>query len=58
MNVAFSRARNMLILVGDLNALCQARGNEAGRDVLRRFQDHVLDRGRVLHVWEKESANG
>jgi len=55
MNVAFSRARKMLIMVGDIDALCRARGDEAGREVLTRFHEYVKDQGRVLHVWEKRS---
>lgn len=56
MNVAFSRARKMLIMVGDVEALSRARGDEGGRMVLERFYDYVKDRGRVLHVWENRKA--
>lgn len=56
LNVAFSRARKMLILVGDIQALTDRRfGTEKGTDVLDRFRKYILDRGRVLHVWEDES---
>ena len=54
LNVAFSRARKMLILIGDVKALTDARyGTAAGAEILKRFKDHVTDRGRVLHVWEQ-----
>lgn len=56
MNVAFSRARKMLIMVGDIDALCEADGSEDGREVLRQFRDYVSDRGRVLHVWERRAG--
>lgn len=53
LNVAFSRARRMLILVGDIKSLTDPRyGTKEGAEVLRRFFEHVTDRGRVLHVWE------
>lgn len=56
LNVAFSRARKMLILVGDIEALTDQKiGTKQGTDVLERFRDYIMDRGRVLHVWEKES---
>ena len=55
LNVAFSRARKMLILVGDVEALTDPNlGTEKGSVVLSRFRDHVADRGRVLHVWEEK----
>lgn len=54
LNVAFSRARKMLILIGDVNALTNpAYGTAAGAEILTRFNAHVLDRGRVLRVWEQ-----
>ncbi len=58
LNVAFSRARKMLILVGDIDALTSIayRGGEEGRDVLDSFSRYVKDRGRVLHVWERRAA--
>jgi hypothetical protein len=54
LNVAFSRARCMLILVGDIEALSDSRfrGGEEGAEVLARFRRHVADRGKVLHLWE------
>ncbi len=55
LNVAFSRARRMLILVGDIEALTDRRyGTHEGAEVLGRFLTHVSDRGRVLHLWEDE----
>lgn len=54
LNVAFSRAKKMLILVGDIQALSDPRfgGGRAGARVLSRFFDYVSDRGKVLRVWE------
>lgn len=55
LNVAFSRAKCMLILVGDVDALMDARFstvNHGGHEVIRRFSDYVQDRGKVLRVWE------
>lgn len=54
MNVAFSRARKMLILIGDIEALCRFGGNKDGQDALKKFYDYVQKKGRVLHVWESE----
>ena len=54
LNVAFSRARKMLILIGDIRVLTDRRyGTVAGVEVLERFDRHVRDRGKVLHVWEE-----
>jgi len=55
LNVAFSRARKMLILVGDIDALTDShyRGGAPGGRVLSMFQDYVKDRGKVLHLWER-----
>jgi hypothetical protein len=53
MNVAFSRARKMLILVGDIEALCNNKGDESGKAILKKFHQYVKNRGRILHVWEK-----
>ena len=55
MNVAFSRARRMLILVGDINALESARGSELGRAAFARFHKHVDKRGRQILVWERRA---
>ena len=54
MNVAFSRARRQLILIGDIEALCKFDGNAEGRDVLKQFYSYVQEKGRVLHIWESE----
>ena len=54
MNVAFSRARRQLILIGDIDALCRFDGNSEGRDVLKQFYTYVQEKGRVLHIWEAE----
>lgn len=55
MNVAFSRARRMLILVGDIAALESAKGNEQGRAAFARFREHVDRRGRQILVWERRA---
>ncbi len=55
MNVAFSRARRMLILVGDIEALETAKGNERGRAAFARFREHVDKRGRQILVWERKA---
>jgi DNA polymerase III delta prime subunit len=54
LNVAFSRARKMLILVGNMKALTDPKfgGTEEGRRVLGQFASYIQDRGKVLHVWE------
>ena len=56
LNVAFSRARCSLIVIGDFDRLCDTsiKGSQQGGRVLKLFSDHVLNRGGlVLHVWEK-----
>ena len=57
LNVAFSRAKRQLILVGDIDALHNPYflGSEAGRQVLEKFNAYVQDRGRVLRVWEGDT---
>jgi hypothetical protein len=54
LNVAFSRARRMLILIGDIDALTDARyrGGAPGGRILADFRAHAANRGKVLHVWE------
>ena len=55
LNVAFSRARCSLIVVGDFARLCDEsiRGGEEGGRILKQFADHVLQKGgAVQHVWE------
>jgi predicted nucleic acid-binding Zn-ribbon protein len=56
LNVAFSRARSSLIVVGDFQRLCDTSvaGGEAGGRILGLFAEHVLRRGgTVQHVWER-----
>jgi len=55
LNVAFSRARKMLILIGDIEALTDARyrGGAPGGQVLNLFKQYVADHGKVLHLWER-----
>lgn len=43
-NVAFTRAKNQLVLVGDLSTLTNAR-DPGFRDLARSLRDHVADRG-------------
>ena len=55
LNVAFSRARCSLIVVGDFARLCDPsiRGGEEGGKILQQFAEHVLSKGgTVQHVWE------
>lgn len=54
LTVAISRARKMLILVGDVRALTSRRfqGAAPGGRVIAEFERFVQDRGQVLHVWE------
>ncbi len=54
MNVAFSRARRMLILVCDIKALESAPGNEGGRKAFSHFHSHVAAHGREILVWERK----
>ena len=54
MNVAFSRAKKMLILIGDIEALCKYKGDEKGRKILTDFYNYVSDKGKVMRVWETE----
>lgn len=58
LNVAFSRARKMLILIGDISALTDPRyrGGAPGGKVLDLFRKYVADRGKVLHLWERTDA--
>lgn len=55
LNVAFSRARKMLVLIGDIQALADGRyrGGAPGGKVLNLFNKYVADRGKVLHLWER-----
>lgn len=55
LNVAFSRARKMLILIGDIEALTDARyrGGAPGGRVLNLFKQYVAIQGKVLHLWER-----
>lgn len=59
LNVAFSRARKMLVLVGDVDALTDTkyRGGAPGGEVLRLFREHCADRGKVLHLWERSDES-
>ncbi len=54
LNVALSRAKKMLILIGNVNALTDPLfgGTSEGRQVLTQFASYIQDKGKVLHVWE------
>lgn len=56
LNVAFSRARKVLILIGDIEALTDSRyrGGAPGGKVLNLFKQYVADQGKVLHLWERQ----
>ncbi|WP_086667343.1 DEAD/DEAH box helicase [Lentzea kentuckyensis] len=45
-NVAFTRAKHQLVLVGDLNTLTAAR-DDGFRDLARRMRDHVARHGDI-----------
>ena len=54
LNVGFTRAKKMLILVGDINGLTnpvRTKGEPGGK-ILAEFRDYIANRGKVLHVWE------
>ena len=56
LNVALSRAKSMVILVGDTEALTNERfspGSSRGRGVIKDFEKYVSNAGIVLRVWEK-----
>jgi len=55
LNVAFSRPRKMLILIGDIEALTNSRyrGGSPGGKVLELFKTYVINHGKVLHLWER-----
>ena len=55
LNVAFSRAKYMLILVGDIEALSNNfyQGGIEGSEILAEFHQYVNDNGKVLKLWEK-----
>jgi len=59
LNVAFSRPRKMLILIGDIEALTNSRyrGGSPGGKVLELFKTYVADHGKVLHLWERNREN-
>ena len=44
----------MLILIGDIEALCKYKGDEKGRKILTDFYNYVSDKGKVMRVWETE----
>lgn len=53
LNVAFSRPRKMLILIGDVETLINPKfGESSGAEIMNRFDSYVKDKGRVLHIWE------
>ena len=56
MNVAFSRARKMLILVGDINALSTGLGAEDGRKAFEKFHRVARTTGREILAWERKAS--
>jgi hypothetical protein len=53
LNVAFSRPRKMLILIGDIATLINPKyGESSGAEIMNRFNSYVKDKGKVLHIWE------
>ncbi len=57
LNVALSRAKSMVILVGDIGALTNDKfssQSSRGREVLQAFEKYVSNAGLVLRVWETE----
>lgn len=57
LNVALSRAKSMVILVGDIEALTNPKFTQKyseGREVLEKFEKYVSNTGLVLRVWEVE----
>lgn len=55
MNVAFSRPRKMLILVGDIDALSTGLGDEEGRKAFEAFHRVVNDKGLEVLAWERKA---
>ena len=53
MNVAFSRPRKMLILVGDIKALSTELGDEDGRKAFEAFHCEVRSKGLEVLAWER-----
>lgn len=53
MNVAFSRPRKMLILVGDIKALSSELGDEDGRKAFEAFHCEVRSKGLEVLAWER-----
>lgn len=56
MNVAFSRARRMLILIGDIKALSSELGNEDGRRAFEAFHQTVCATGLEVLAWERRKS--
>lgn len=54
MNVAFSRPRKMLILVGDIEALSTQLGTEDGRKAFESFHRVVRESGLEILAWERK----
>lgn len=56
MNVAFSRPRKMLILVGDIEALSTGLGAEEGRKAFEEFHRVVKKTGLEILAWERKDS--
>ena len=60
LNVALSRAKSMVILVGDIEALTNprfTRRDSEGREILEKFEKYVSNKGLVLRVWETDGEH-
>lgn len=55
MNVAFSRSRKMLILVGDIKALSTGLGAEEGRKAFEEFHRVAKTTGLEILAWERKA---
>lgn len=53
LNVAFSRPKKMLIMVGDIKTLSTGLGDEDGRKAFEAFHKTVRETGREILVWER-----
>lgn len=60
LNVALSRAKSMVILIGDIEALTAEKYSwkfSQGRKILEAFEKYVTNSGLVLRVWEHRGGS-